>query len=224
MLTVNGFTVIVPPDWSLIDVADDAADSAKAWADARVRGYSGQARRELRSTLIASMRGLLTGLKGREGLAVLAPSGPLVNPFDGGMLVFRRLMAPDGTNVLDMVVATAAADASGTLLEGDVNVCLRTHQDVEVGDDAEAKVVAQLPPVAQDGLVANADGFAEVRATLGRRFQRHVRYQVGRPDLTDRWLDVTGSIAFFDQEDSRALAEAQMRLFDTIVGNLTWQG
>lgn len=222
MLVVDGYSLIVPPDWMLVDLQQDIPEQVDDWTRARLLGMGGELRKALRVPLRDSMRELLVGLKERDTSAVLLPATPLERTIMNPIMVFRRLEVPEGSDPLDQVVATAAADASAELMESDAFVGLRSHQDLAVTEEAQEGADRQLPAGLQERIATNLSVVKEAKDVLGAKYLRHVRYLVGRPDVTDRWLDIAASIGFYDHPDSRKLADRMLELFDTVVGTLTW--
>lgn len=223
MLVIDGYSLVVPPEWELFDLQDDPRTSVDRWVEQRLLGLGTEVRRALRAQLREPMLRLLAGLKERGGSAVLVPSSPLQRTLTNPALVVRLLTAPDGTDPIDLIVATAASDPTAELIEQDDFVGLRSLEDVEATENTEHSLLARLPePLAEQvsGSTYKGDLFKE---QVGHRRVRRVRYLAGRPDAPDRWLDISGSVGYHDDPDSRELADAITSLFDAVVESLTWE-
>lgn len=223
MLVMDGYSVVVPPEWHLFDLLEESTPAVDSWIDQRLLGLGADVRRVLRPQMRQSMLGLLAGLKERDASSVLVPSAPLSRSVTNPILVIRLLRTPKGTDPVDLLVAAAASDPSAELMEEVDFVGLRTTEDRKAETATAESVLARLPRELTDLLAGSAAKDALLAEQMEGRWVRRVRYLAGRPDAPARWLEIDGSVGYHDDPGSRELTDAITKLFDAVVGTLTWE-
>lgn len=216
------FTVVVPPEWVLVEPGSPA-DSVRVAVSRMLSGRSSADRAKAGPIIDAQLRSFTSELADRGFSALLLSTRPLDPRFRNPMVLVGPLsMSDDESSPLDMLVGLAGSDPSAVLLDLDGQVCVRVVRDV---------AASGIPPEVHEGLpeqlkaeLESHPGVASTAsaAAVGKR-TRQIRYLLGVPGSDDKWADVLASLDVPPGPDGEQLGDAYTELTDALVMSFRWK-
>lgn len=215
---MNGFTMILPPDWTMIDLQGDRRSGVRTVVNGWLSGVAPHQASVARPVLLTSLERMTADMAGKGIAAVVMQSTGLNEIGVHPTMVVRELDIPPEIEPLDLLIAMAGGDSSAQVLDLNHLVGLRTRDTERVERDIEAGVGA-FPPelgVRAAGMLADSDG-------LRQRIARRTRYVMGQPDDRFRWVELLATVEVADDDEGAALASAYEELFDALAGTFDWR-
>ncbi len=213
------FSLLLPPDWTLIDPADPASGVDEASA-AMVRDRPADQRARAQAAVAAQLKALAAEFAGQGFAALALGVSPLDHRFSAPIVVVRPLDLPDEEDPVNLLVALAGSSPDAQLMEIDHLVGLRLRETDEM-PTAEQSLDA-LPQGLREELSAHPDAEELVRRE-GPTMARRVRYLMGLPNDRERWVEIFASVQCPSDPDGVALADAFTETFDALASSFEWK-
>lgn len=211
---MNGFRLVVPAGWLLLDLTADHDTQVASATLALVEGVPTAHRSAVRAVVAESLTKLTTELAAGGASALVVQTEGLQLHVSLPILVVRPFVFPDGVEPLAALLALVAQDDGATLFDLPTMVAVRTRTEA-VADRPEA--LASVPDALVGEFARDAPARERAAAALRNRRELRVRYLLGLPDDASSWVELFGSVQATETTETEALLDAYAGLFDELV-------
>lgn len=212
MATDRTYQFILPPGWFRVDLRVPMAAQIQELVD--VLFSQAPAGSDQSKTRVAATNQLTRACQEAKTGGVLDLVLPAI--LIEGMLMsaswaFLPLEAPEGSDPIELLAAIASQDSSASLVEIRDLVALRIASRARRSEELLQQVVGA---VAQDLDESVPDVPQDEQAVV---WTQRVQYFLGHPQRPDGWIIAVFSGADAGDEESKALTDALVELFDEVM-------
>lgn len=217
---MKAFTMLLPPEWVLIDLQGDRRDGVRAIVAGWLQGLTPEQAAAARPILLSRMEAMTSDMATRGIAALVMQSAGLNEVGVQPSLVVRPMEIPEDAQPLDLLVALAGSDSTAEILDVNHLVGLKTSRVEKVGASVD-NALDSFPPDLRSA--ASQPDKLPLLATLGIRVAHRSQYMLGVPDDRSSWVELYGSVEVSDDLEGEALADAYGQMFDALASTFDWR-